>query len=159
MKRLALAAALVMLVAVACVAFGADAPEPTLYVQVAFYSCITGDADAEALAAWNSFVAEANKLAPCVGEWHPRKAYPDGSLDPNRTSSAALDQPRLTSTQIAALSLEIGKLLDSPCFRHPQFSMKLSRTPIQIKPYVDPQTIGDKFRSTPDSKRRTPKPQ
>ena len=150
MKRLALAA--VLLVALcAAVAFAqqatspfepkvktAEAEPPMLYVQVKFYSTLNGNTDAEALAAWNSFVAEVNKLRPCTGTWEPRKPYPDKSIDPGRDCQGSLNQPRLTSAQIATLSVEIGKLLDSPCFRSPQFSMKLSRTAIAIKPPVDP---------------------
>ncbi len=133
MKGLALAAMLLGAVCVASFALRAeDAPEPTLYVQIEFSSMLHGDSDAEAEAAWKSFVAEVNKLGPCVGEWKARKPHRDRESFLSREAKAMLGQPRLTSAQIATLSVEVGKLLDSPCFRSPTFSMKLSRTPIAI---------------------------
>ncbi len=128
MKRFALVAVLLAVLCVAPFAVRAeDAPEPTLYVQVEFYSTLNGDADAEALAAWNSFVAEVNKIQGCISETKPRSRKTE-----NDSFYAMLNQPRLTTEQITTLTVEVGKLLDAPCFKQANFSMKLSRTPIAI---------------------------
>ncbi len=136
MKRLALAAMLFGAVCVASFALRAeDAPEPTLYVQVRFESCLNGDADAEALAAWNSFVVEAKKIQGFVDAFRPR---------PHKTENddvlGTLNQPRLTVAQITALAVEAGKLINSPCFNRPQLSIKLSSATMEIKPLVPPKT-------------------
>ncbi len=134
MKCFALVAVLLAVLCVAPFAVRAeDPPEPTFYVQVAFESCLNGDTDAEALAAWNAFVVEANKIQNCVGTFRERIKKAE-----NHSFVGALNQPRLTAAQIATLTVEAGKLINSPCFNKPLFAIRLSNAPMEIKPLIKP---------------------
>ena len=120
----------------------AEAQEPRLYVSLGFDGYLVGDADAEAIVAWDEFVAKVNKD---LGTTMASTFRPRNRKTPNDSINGVLGTAHLTMGQFATLHAAMNALLGQPCFSTGLFTTRVSRDetePIQArKVYVPPVPI------------------